>query len=52
MHDISSNRTCGVLICQANVTLALTSKTEVSHDDGRTNARFALDVVTLQSQSR
>ena len=35
MHDVSHNRTSGVLICQANVTLALTSKTEVSPDEGQ-----------------
>ena len=52
VHDRFPNRNCGILVCQPNVTLALTSKMEVSPDDGRTNARLALDDATLQSQSR
>ena len=52
VHDMSLNRTCGILVCQPNVTLDLTSKTEVSPDEGRTDARLALDDATLQSQSR
>ena len=52
MHDIYLNRTCGVLVCQPNVTLALTSKTKVSLDEGRTDVRLTIDDVTLQSQSR
>ena len=43
---------CGVLVCQPNVTLILTSKTEVSPDEGQANAGLALDDATLQSQSR
>ena len=45
VHDIFPNRTCGV--CQPNVTLTLTSKMEVSLDEGRTDARLALDDATL-----
>ena len=52
VHDMFPNCTCGVLIYQLNVTLAITSKIEVSPDEGRTNARLALDDVTLQSQSK
>ena len=33
VHDMFPNRTFGILICQPNVTLALTSKTKVSPDD-------------------
>ena len=51
VHDMSPNRTCGILVCQPNVTLALTSKTKVSLDEGRTDVRLALDDATLQSQS-
>ena len=47
MLDMSPNGTCGILVYQLNVTLALTSKTEVSHDEGRTNARLAIDDATL-----
>ena len=47
MHDTSPNRTCGVLVYQLNVALALSSKIEVSLDEGRTNSRFAPDDVTL-----
>ena len=46
------NRTYGILVCQLNITLALTSKTEVSPDEGQTDARLALDDATLQSQSK
>ena len=52
VHDMFPNRTCGVLVCQPNVTLALTTKMEVSPDEGRTEARLTLDDATLQSQSR
>ena len=52
MHDMFPNRTCGVLICQPNVALALTSKTEVSPNEGRTDARLASNDATLQSQSK
>ena len=52
VHDMFPNRTCGVLVCQPNVTLALTRKTKVSPDEGRTDARLALDDAILQSQSR
>ena len=52
VHDMCPNRTCGVLVCQPNVTLALTSKREVFLNEGRIDARFALDNATLQSQSR
>ena len=52
MHDLSLNRTCGVLVSQPNVTLVLTGMTKVSPDEGRTDARLTLDDVTLQSQSR
>ena len=52
VHDMSPNRTCVVLVCQPNVTLALMSKTEVFSDEGRTDARLALDDATLHSQSR
>ena len=52
VHDMFPNRTCGVLIRQPNVTLALTRKMEVSLDEGCINARLALDDATLQSQSR
>ena len=34
VHDMFPNRTCGVLVCQQNVTLALSSKMEVSPDEG------------------
>ena len=33
VHDMFPNRTFGILICQLNVTLALTSKRKVSPDD-------------------
>ena len=51
MHDMFSNRTCGILVYQPNVILALMSKMEVSLDEGRIDTRLALDNVTLQSQS-
>ena len=47
VHDMFSNRTSGVLVCQLNVTIALTSKTKVSPDEGRTDTRLALDNATL-----
>ena len=47
VHDMSLNRTYGVLVYQPNVTLALMSKTEASSNEGRTDARFALDDATL-----
>ena len=49
VHDMFPNRTCGVLVYQKNVTLALTSKMEVSLDEGRTDTRLVLDNATLQS---
>ena len=49
---MSPNHTCEVLVFQQNVTLALTSKTEVSLDEGRNDIRLTLYDVTLQSQSR
>ena len=49
VHDMSPNRTCGVLVYQPSVTLTLTSKTGVPTDEGRTDARLALDNATLQS---
>ena len=52
VHDMFPNRTCDVLVYQPNVTLALTSKMEVSPYDGRTNARLTLDDATLKSQRR
>ena len=52
VHDMFPNPTRGVLVCQLNVTLALTSITEVSLDEGQTDTRLALDDATLQSQSR
>ena len=52
VHDMFLNRTCGVLVYQPNVTLALTSKTEASPNEGRIEARLAQDDATLQSQSR
>ena len=47
VHDMFPNRTCGVLVCLPNVALALTTKMEVSPDEGRTEARLALDDATL-----
>ena len=47
VHNMFPNRTCGVLAYQPNVILALMSKTEVSPDEGRTNAKLALDDATL-----
>ena len=47
VHDLFPNRTCGVLVCQPNVTLALTTRTEVSPDEGRIDARLAMDDATL-----
>ena len=52
VHDMFPNPTRGVLVCQLNVTLALTSITEVSLDEGQTDTILALDDATLQSQSR
>ena len=52
VHDMSSNCTYGILVDQPNVTLALMSKTEVSSDEGQTDAILALDDATLQFQSR
>ena len=52
VHDMFLNRTCGDLVYQPNVTLALTSKTEVSPNEGQTEARLAWDDATLQSQRR
>ena len=51
-HDMFPSHACGVLVYQPNVTLALTSKTEVSLDEGQINARLTLDNATLQSQIR
>ena len=47
VHDMFPNRTCGFLVYQPNVTIDLTSKTEVSSDEGRTDARLTLDDVIL-----
>ena len=52
VNDMFPNCTYVILVCQPNVTLALTSKTKVSPDKGQTDARLALDDATLQSQSR
>ena len=52
VHDMFPNCTCSVLLCQPNVTLALTSKMEVSLDGGRTDTRLALDDAALHSQNR
>ena len=52
MHDMSSNCTCDVFVCQPNVALAIKSKTGVSPDEGRTNIRLAPDDATLHPQSR
>ena len=50
MHDTSPNRTCDVLVYQLNVAFALSSKMQVSSNEGRTNTRLAPNNVTLQSQ--
>ena len=47
MHDMSPNRTCGVLVCQPSIALALTSKTKVFSNESRIDARLALDDATL-----
>ena len=52
VHNIFLNRTCGVLVCQQNVALAIMNKTEVSPDEGRTDTRLTLDDATVQSQSK
>ena len=47
VHDMFPNHTYDLLVYQPNVILALTSKTEVSPDEGRTDTRLTLDDVTL-----
>ena len=47
VHDMFPNLSCDLLVCQPNVTLALTSKTEVSPAEGRIDTRLTLDDVTL-----